>query len=260
MKILVTSALDAEFAPWRKRHRFERSQVAGQAPAGADVAYCARVGKSDVDVYLTGIGLPPRGPGLYLLLSQGPHLCISSGLGGGLNISLKAGDIVAARSVALVEGGTKINSRARLVEIAERCGARSVDSFLTSKHIVSQAPCKKSMAALGDVVEMESYHVLTMASRKQVASIALRAISDTQEEDLPLDFEKAVEAGGRLNARRLALQIVRFPKRIPSLIRFGRRTEQVTEKLADFLDLYLEAVAAVSPQSWSGPARELAAG
>jgi nucleoside phosphorylase len=259
MKVLVTFALDAEFAPWRKRHRFERREVAGQAHRGSAVAYSAKVGKSDVDVYLTGIGLPSRG-GLYLLLARGPQLCISSGLGGGLNISLKAGDIVAARNVALVEGGSKIGSRARLVEIAERCGARSVDSFLTSKHIVSQAPCKKSMAALGDVVEMESYHVLTMASRKQVASIALRAISDTQEEDLPLDFEKAVEAGGRLNARRLALQIVRFPKRIPSLIRFGRRTGEATEKLADFLDLYLEAVAAVSPQWWSGPAREVAAG
>jgi hypothetical protein len=43
------------------------------------------------------------------------------------------------------------------------------------------------------------------------------------------------------------------------LIRFGRSCESATEKLADFLDTYLEAVAAVSPQWFDGSAERMAA-
>ncbi len=260
MRVLVTFAVDAEFAPWRKRHGFQRQEITSESHAGSDVAYHAKVGRSDVDVYLTGIGQTGNGPGLYFLLSKSPHLCISSGLAGGLNPSLKNGDIVAARALALVEGGAKVNSKRNLVEIAGQCGARPVDLFLTSKHIVSQAQYKKSMAAFGDAVEMESYHVLSKATGTQVASIAIRAISDAHDEDLPLDFEKVIEPGGRVNPRRLALQIARFPNRVPSLIRFGRKTEQTTEKLGDFLDAYLEAVAASSPQWPSDPMLKALAG
>jgi nucleoside phosphorylase len=260
MRVLVTFAVDAEFAPWRKRHGFERREVTVPNHQGrADIVYSAKIGSSNVDVYLTGIGLPSHGPGLYSLLSGKPHILISSGLAGGLNGSLKTGDIVVARSLALVEGGDKINSKRNLVELAEQCQARAVDLFLTSRRIVSQAQYKKSMANFGDVVEMESYHVLSRASGTQVASIAIRAISDTQEEDLPLDFEKAIEPWGRVNARQLVLQIVRYPQRIPSLIRFGRNCERATEKLADFLDTYLEAVADASPQWFDGPAERMAA-
>src|SRR5215467_5140978 len=160
MRILVTFAVDAEFAPWRKRHRFERHEVTSPNHYGSDVAYSAKVGKSDVDVCLTGIGNRRSGPGLYFLLSANPHVCISSGLAGGLNPSLATRDIVVARSLALVEGGARVNCRRKLVEIAEQCGAKPVDLFLTSKRIVSQAQYKKSMATFGDVVEMESYHIL----------------------------------------------------------------------------------------------------
>ncbi len=38
------------------------------------------------------------------------------------------------------------------------------------------------------------------------------------------------------------------PHRIPSLIKFGRGTEKATQRLADFLDRYLETIAASSPQ------------
>jgi adenosylhomocysteine nucleosidase len=243
MRVLVTFAVDAEFALWRKRHDFRREMLNGAA-----VVYSAKIGVASVDVFLTGMGLPTLRPGFHLLLSRNPHILISSGLAGGLDPSLKVGDIVAARSLALVQGGDRVKSRRKLVEIAERCGARPVDVFLTSPRIVSQAQYKKAMASFGDVVEMEGYHLLAAASGTQTASIAIRSISDTQEEDLPLDFEKAITPWGTVNARQLVLQIVRSPHRIPSLIKFGRGTEKATRRLADFLDKYLETIAAISPQ------------
>ena len=243
MKVLVTFAVDAEFAPWRKRHDFRREMVGGSI-----VVYSASIGSANVDVLLTGMGLPALRPGLHLLLARNPQILISSGLAGGLSSSLRVGDIVAARSLAMVQGGERVRSRRKLVEIAEQCGARAVDLFLTSPRIVSQSQYKKAMATFGDVVEMESYHILATASGAQTASVAIRSISDTQDEDLPLDFEKAITPWGTVNARQLVLQIVRSPHRIPSLIKFGRGTERATKRLADFLDKYLETITAVSPQ------------
>jgi len=259
MRVLVTFAVDAEFAPWRKRHRFVRREITDKRRTERDVAYHARIGEAEVDVYLTGIGTVGRGCGLWILLSGRPHLCISSGLAGGLNPALKNGDIVVARSLALVEGGEQVNSKRRLVEIAEACGGRAVDVFLCSKHIVSQAQYKGAMATFGDVVEMESYHILHRAIGSQVACVAIRGISDAHDEDLPLDFEKVLDPGGRLNVRGLVLQLIRFPNRIPALVKFGRRTESTTERLADFLDSYLEAVTKSSPQWYSSNSSVLGA-
>jgi adenosylhomocysteine nucleosidase len=242
MRVLVTFAVDAEFALWRKRHDFRREML-----NGAVVLYSAKIGEVSVEVFLTGMGAPALRPGFQLLLSRNPHILISSGLAGGLDPSLQVGDIVAARSLALVHGGDRVKSRRKLVEIAEQCGARSVNVFMTSPRIVSQAQYKKAMAAFGDVVDMESYHLLAAASGTQVASIAIRSISDTQKEDLPLDFEKAITPWGTVDPRQLVLQIVRSPHRIPSLIKFGRGTQKATQRLADFLDKYLETIAANSP-------------
>jgi len=249
MRVLVTFAVDAEFAPWRKRHNFQRQELGVPHSYRSDCVYQGIVHGLNVDVYLTGIGWTGVRAGLYHLLSQKPQLCISSGLAGGLKVALLRGQIVAAREVFKgSDGGAKVRGRGRLLAIAEESGATLVDRFITASQIVSQAQFKKALGQFGDVVEMESYHVLNMTTGPQVASIAIRAISDVVNEDLPLDFGKVLEPDGRLNLRQLALQLGRYPHRIPALVRFGRASEKVTVTLADFLDKYIAAVASKSPQ------------
>ena len=98
------------------------------------------------------------------------------------------------------------------------------------------------MSEFGDVVEMESFHVLTRAREKQVPALAIRAISDTVEEDVPLDFGWSMGGDGQIHYGKLLLQVGRRPHKIPAMIGFGKRSEKAAQNLADFLDRYIAAV------------------
>ena len=251
MRVLVTFAVEAEFAPWRRRHSFKRAEIVIPNHQGkGDVVYRGRMEGADLDVYLTGIGWSGVKAGLYHMMSNKPDLCITAGLAGGLKPELRSGEIVAAREVFLLNGGGKVRSRRSLVKLAEESGATVVESFLTNTQVVSQAEFKRSMAEFGDVVEMESFHIMTMTSGPQIPSIAIRAISDTADEDLPLDFGRAIGADGQLSFRQLLLQAGRYPHKIPAIMSFGKRSEQAARNLAEFLDKYLATVRKHSPQ-WS---------
>ncbi len=243
MRVLVTFAVEAEFAPWRRRHAFRRKEhVHGNHRAGSDVWYSSRIDDLQLDVYLTGVGWKGARTILSSLLKEKPDLCISSGLAGGLKPELKSGEIVVAREALLVNGGKKFRSRALLVELAEETGATPVNLFLTNTQVVCRAQSKQSMAKFGDVVEMESFHVLTRAREQQVPALAIRAISDTVEEDLPLDFGRLMGRDGQINYGKLLLQVGRRPHKIPAMIGFGKRSEKAAQNLAGFLDKYIAAV------------------
>ena len=243
MRVLVTFAVEAEFAPWRRRHAFRRKEsVHGSHRGGSDVWYSSRIDDLTLDVYLTGVGWKGARTVLFSLLKEKPDLCISSGLAGGLKPDLKSGEIVVARETSLVSGGKKFKSRPLLVELAEETGATPVELFLTNTHMVCQAKAKHSMGEFGDVVEMESYHILTRASEQQVPALAIRAISDTVEEDLPLDLGWSIGRDGQIDYGKLLLQVGRRPHRIPAMVRFGKRSEKAAQNLADFLDKYIAAV------------------
>jgi len=242
MRILVTFAVDAEFAPWRKRHPFVAFPIELEHRYVKESFYKARIGQSDVTAYLTGVGwtLPPYG--LKTLLGESADACISSGLAGGLKDSIKKGDVVAARFVGSLDGQGVVGANTQLLETASKCGAEIVDRCVTSRQILSQAQFKRALAKFADIVEMESFKIMSMATGPQIPAITVRAISDTVDEDLPLDFGRVLDHSGQILKRQLALQLARFPHRIPALIRFGKESKRATERLADFLDRFIGEV------------------
>ena len=89
MRILVTFAVEAEFAPWRKRHDFQPNEIRISGFAKAARSFHADVSGLTVDVLLTGIGWNDRSrnlsaEALQTILSNDPKVCISSGLAGAL--------------------------------------------------------------------------------------------------------------------------------------------------------------------------------
>ena len=134
MRVLVTFAVEAEFAPWRRRHAFRRKEsVHGSHRGGSDVWYSSRIDDLTLDVYLTGVGWKGARTFLSSLLKEKPDLCISSGLAGGLKPELKSGEIVVAREALLVNGGKKLRSRPLLVESGRRNG-RNSRQFVPHEH------------------------------------------------------------------------------------------------------------------------------
>jgi len=251
MRVLVTFAVEAEFAPWRKRHRFTRAKIGIPGLPSSRPFYEvfeASLGGVDVDVLLTGIGwenlfVNIAHRALRDLLKRKPDCCVSSGLAGGLNNALHPGEVVAASQLILRQGGGRIQSNKRLMAAAEKCGAKVINTLITESHIVSEASAKSALSAFGDLVDMESYHILQAVSGTQIPAIAVRGISDAAEDDLPLDFNKIVEHDGAIKKLQLVGELARNPRKIAPLIRFGWQSNKATHALADFLDRFVAVFA-----------------
>jgi nucleoside phosphorylase len=240
MKFLVTFAVEAEFAPWKKRHRFQKKELVTGRGGPRVVVHEAELGGNRVIVFLTGMGWGNAKHAFREVMDTWPVFCISAGLAGGLKASYQSGEVVVARRVGLL--GSKLWTECGRPEVraALECGARFVETCLTADNILNTAKAKRAAGVFGDIVDMESFHILTAASGKKLPGrIVVRAISDTVDEDLPVDFTQVATRDGRLKLGKLASAIGRKPQQLPRLIRFGIRSRRAAQSLADFLDRYI---------------------
>jgi nucleoside phosphorylase len=248
MKVLVTFAVSEEFGPWQARHRF--APVRPEDPT----VFQARVGDAEVTALLTGIGprIAKLSTGILLAGLESEHmfdLCISTGLAGALKPGYAAGDILAASSIAREEKNLllprgELPAHPRCLELAGDCGARIVQRFRTSDHLILTACEKSLLAETADAVEMESFDILNEALSRGIPGIAIRAVGDSADEDLPLDFNQAVTPEGRISRGRIFTALLKRPMALPGLLRFARQSRDAAIALADYLDCYVATVAA----------------
>jgi nucleoside phosphorylase len=244
VKILVTFAVDAEFAPWRRRNDFK---VVLREFAGQDFSvklYRAELDGVNVDVLLTGIGWSPAATASMVeeLESRKPEVCISSGLAGALRADLHHGEILVAAKVLRSDTSQSLSTSLALMKAAVKSGATSVKTFVTNDGIIGDAQSKQAMSSLGDAVEMESFHVLSSVNATRIPKVAIRAVSDTVDQNLPMDFAEVVDRAGHVRWTKMAREIGRHPGKISSLVQFGRESRRAAEKLADFLDEYVREI------------------
>jgi len=236
MRILVTFAVEAEFAPWRKLYDFRKTTT-----GGVD-RFLTRFSGAELNVFLTGIagksGWLEAATALY---DSEIDVCISSGLAGGLRPDHKIGEILVAEKVLAAERDLSAFSEPSLVESAIAMGAKRA-LFYTANHVVIAAAEKRKLGAFADAVEMESCGVLVEAGLFAAKTVAIRAISDTSEEDLPLDFNRVTNDSGDVSLTRVLGEVVSAPGSIPALMRFGQRSRFAAQSLANFLERYLQAL------------------
>ena len=246
MKVLITFALENEFAPWRSMHKF-REEALGTANVSV-----AEIGGAEVAVLITGAG--PRAAGVSaskIIWGESDTLscCISSGLAGALRPEYAIGQVLAARSIRSESPhgevpSQELDSSPALVSFAAESGATVVDRFLTADRVVSRADEKKHLGKIADAVEMESFEVVLESLAFGVPVVAIRAISDGVDEDLPLDMNRIFADDGQVSIPRVLGQVVRHPESIPSLVRLGQQSKKAAESLAQFLDRYIATIAA----------------
>lgn len=237
MRILVTFAVDAEFAPWRHMRDFCR------VPHGPVTVWESSLAATELRVALTGIGPQRAAQAISGVLDDRPDVCISSGLAGALLPDHQPGEILAAREVCLGGGNAVARSDQSLYQLALLCGAKPAARFHTSQTVVRSAQAKAGLAAAAEAVEMESFSVLAEAARRGVRAVAVRAVSDAADEDLPLDFTRAMNDRGELSVPRLAGQIAGNLWSLPTLVRFARQSRQSAGFLAGFLERYVGTLA-----------------
>jgi nucleoside phosphorylase len=248
MRVLVTYAVEAEFAPWRKLRDLRRRELGGRP------AFEAEIGRARVDFVVTGMGPGNALKGAEAAMSEPHDICIASGFAGSLQAEHRVGDVLAAQAVQQIGKRETIECARNLFRAACSNQAVAARMFLTSDHLITKAAEKEQLAPFGDAVDMESFATLSMAKRKRLAAVAIRVISDRFDEDMPADIDTTVDANGRVLVRGVAKHLARHPLQLPALIRLGRQTRTAAEALAHYLEAFLKEL---SFRSHGWPPQEL---
>lgn len=243
MRILITFALESEFAPWRAMHEFRPDNW------GGETAQVAQIGGAEVGVVLTGVGFDRASACVSRVLQsefEALDICISSGFVGALRPEHLVATVLAARTVFSEQTqpdstNGHLEGHPLLLAAAKECGATLVDSFYTASHAVGTAAEKRRLGSAADAVDMESFAVIRETEKSGVAAIAIRAVSDGVDEDLPLDMDRIL-SNGQVSIPRVLGQVARRPQALPGLMRLGKQSKNAAESLAHFLDRYIGAV------------------
>jgi adenosylhomocysteine nucleosidase len=158
------------------------------------------------------------------VVSYEPDLVLTCGFTGGLNPDLKLGDIIFETSDETLH--TKLFG----------AGAKPFKIFCTDRIATTVAEKKKLRAETGaDAVEMESAAIHAICRERGIPCGTVRVISDTANEDLPLDFNALSKPDKNLDFGKLFLAIARSPGKIGSLMQLQKKTKFAAEQLADVL-------------------------
>jgi adenosylhomocysteine nucleosidase len=204
--IIVCFALKEESAPFRK----------------------IAAGKTGITILLTGIGRQNAEKSLReFLVTNSLKLVLTCGFAGGLNPELKLGDVV----FDVQSPKSKVQSQLLAA------GAKPVKFFCADRIATTVAEKKKLRAETSaDAVEMESAAIHAVCRERGIPCVTIRVISDTANEDLPLDFNALSKPDKNLDFTKLALAIAKSPGKIPALIKLQKQTQFAAQRLADVLE------------------------
>jgi hypothetical protein len=87
-----------------------------------------------------------------------------------------------------------------------------------------------------DVVEMESAAIHAVCGEMGIPCVTVRVISDTANEDLPLDFNALSKPDKSLDFGKLAWAIARSPGKIGALMALQKKTSFAASQLAEVLN------------------------
>ena len=195
-------------------------------------------GGAQVRVILTGMGQEFARQAAKRSFGYRPDMCISTGLAGSLLNEHRTGDVLVARLVSEVGEPVAVASHRELLSTAVDCGARQIERMATSKILVARAEQKRQLASQAEAVEMESYTILAEAARCGVPAVAIRAISDTADFEMPYNFGDALDSKGQVRMSGIAAQVLRRPSGLPALLKLARDSRFAARRLADFLDAF----------------------
>lgn len=86
-----------------------------------------------------------------------------------------------------------------------------------------------------DVVEMEAGAVAERAEHFNIPFYAIRVVTDTAGESLPLDFNRVRDAEGRFDRLRIIAAAAQHPGILPGLLQLNRRCKAAAHILGDFI-------------------------
>jgi adenosylhomocysteine nucleosidase len=224
--------------------------------AGAAVTVHQSIGESSIDprpvLIVTGLAQEARiaaGPGMIVICSSSDPQqlrallttldsrtfrgVVSFGVAGGLDPSLKTGDVVVATEV--MAGDTRfladmalneemIASAALKRSLIPRRRRRVVRGGLAGvERVVAARACKAALHSEtgAAAVDMESHIAAAYAAEAGIPFAALRVISDPAHRALPELAQNAIKPNGDICMRTIVRGVVRNPKTLRALVSTG---------------------------------------
>lgn len=212
MSVLICFALKEEAAPFKK-------YVAGLR------------GSNDISCLITGIGKMNAEKSVRQFLAvHSPKFVLTCGFAGGLNPAFNLGEVYFETA----------DESLRVKILA--AGAKPAEFFCADRVAITVADKKNLRDETGaDLGEMESAAIRAVCAEKKIPCATVRVISDTANEDLPLDFNALAKPDKNIDYGKLALAVAKSPGKISALMKLQRQTQFAAQQLADVLGKIISA-------------------
>ena len=236
MKIAVITAMPEEF------NAVSRCLGAGTAMRLAGLkAFSCHAGGHDLLLLLSGMGFDNAARAAEAAIREWrPNLLVSAGFCGGIAPELKVGDVVVAKQMVIVTGNGPeevpvLFAAAGQNFVARESGMRVCGGLFASTPVIMSKTRLAGMLPAGStnpVVEMESAAVAIIAVENSIPLLAIRAVSDSADEELGFSLEEFCDAGlRRISIHKVLLTVLRKPRIIPQLVRLSRNSRVAASSL-----------------------------
>jgi len=177
------------------------------------------------------------------LNATSPKQVFTCGFAGGLNPDLKIGDVVFEIGNRQSAIGNQLEPPyVGCYEKLVAAGARPAKFFCADRIATTVAEKRALRAETGaDVVEMESAAIRAVCAERGIPCVTVRVISDTADEDLPLDFNALAKPDKSLDFGKLAWAIAKSPGKIGALMALQKKTSFAARQLALVLEKVISA-------------------
>ena len=179
-----------------------------------------------IHILTTGVGRANAEKSLrgFLAGNSTKHV-FTCGFAGGLNPELPLGAVIFD------------TDDAPLSKELAATGVKPAKFFCADRVAITVAEKKHLRAETGaDAVEMESGAIQAICGELGIPCATVRVITDTANEDLPLDFNQLAKADLSVDYGKLALALAQAPGRIPALVRLRKNTNLAAQRLAAVLE------------------------
>ena len=171
------------------------------------------------------------------------------GVSAGLTAALQTGDLLVGHEV--LNGGRAVPApdadwKAAALKIDGAMKGRLVSTREIHCTPSAKAALRETVgAAVPAAADLETAAYAETAAAHGVPWLAVRAICDTADEELPLDFNQFLDDEGRIRRDQIVWYAMRHPVAVPRLRELQRRVSLCADRLAGFADRLLNPTSEV---------------
>ena len=176
------------------------------------------------------------------LIKKGVTRLLVFGVCGALSPALKAGDLILPKTV-LSPDGTSYQADATWRDSFSNklnCDLQvHTESLLHADEIIKDKTEKQLLFEKYNAIatDMESFAVARVATKADIPFLIVRAVSDPVDYFFPRIILNSLREDGRINPVKFALNLMRYPNEIGSLIQMGKYFKAAKKTLRSVLPL-----------------------